>query len=353
MNTISEGSIGLQAGGNLTVNQTINELPNAIQDMFVELLRPSIKQLGENIRKELSADVSNSIGDRVKNALDQTILRSLREQIKAENLNYHIEMVIKRIRSEDERQHYSRESLNDTFKKTELFLEWMETAEDIPPQDAILSGIWQNWLYNLSRGTDNSEQKLLLDKMKQLTHEDADILLIHYPVRRPSFIYMSVFSLNSRPRSGKAEYITKKLHDLGLLNRSYFLEIVSFLVSITSAFFVKKFITFHEPSSESSLLIYLCSLILPMMFMFLMPNFKLTWLGSRIVSYAKPGRYMLNAQSFAVLEKEKVPIEVLKKLEPLKYEMFRSEIEFTGAISDKISKEEFDKYRELILKQCV
>lgn len=121
-NIIKEKSIGVQAGRDLTVNQTINDLPRSIQNMFVELLKPSIEQIGENLQRDISTDVSNSIGEKIKGALEDGFVKSIKEQIKAKNLNYHIEMVFKKIHDHVSKSRHSRKSVYETLKKTDLFI---------------------------------------------------------------------------------------------------------------------------------------------------------------------------------------------------------------------------------------
>ena len=113
--------------------------------------------------------------------------------------------------------------------------------------------------------------------------------------------------------------------------------------------FIQKSFNLKIPS-EINLLLYSASLLLPLFLYFIWPTIKLSWLGKRIVSYAKSISYLLTKSSLNKLAEEKVPEEILKKLNDLKYTRFWTEDKFTEAVVEKIKSEQFEVYKELILK---
>ena len=306
--TIKDNSVGVQAGRDLTVTQTVNHLPESMQNMFLEILKPSVEQIGENLKNEISTDVSKSIGKKIRTVLEEGFVKSIREQIKEKNLNYHIEMVIKKIHEDDKKDNRSREELHKTFQKVDLFLEWVECAEDISAKDSTLSEIWQNWLYKLSQSRDSSNQKILLNKMKQLTPEDAEILLRF----RGNRFRRLTSNLNT---DDKLSYLTKKLIDMGLLKRFYYHELFSFISSLVFIFALLTFgfdeITRPEIITQLEPSFYLFSLLFPILIYNQMPSYKLTWIGKEILSYSYAKIYSLRANTFENLKNEGIPKEII------------------------------------------
>ena len=346
-NTIKDNSVGIQAGHDLTVSQTVNELPESMQNMFLELLKPSVEQIGKNLQSEISSDVSKSIGMKIRTVLEDGFVKSLKDQIKSQNLNYHLEVVLKKIHEDGNEDQGSNEKIHKVLKKTDLFLEWVESAEDISPEDNVLSKIWQNWLYKLSQSRDNANNKILLDKMKQLTPDDADVLLRN---RRRS---LSRLGGNLRA-DGKLNYLTKKLSDMGLLVRNYYYEIATFLFSLIVIWFFlnRVFDSIHTSVFKNidESFLYLGSFIIPLLFYMYKPFYSLTWIGKEIVSFANSKIYSLNGESFENLKKEGVPKEIIKKIKLLIYTKFYTENEFIEALSKQINSDQLKKYKVIILK---
>ena len=338
----------MQANGDLTVNQTtVNELPDSIQNMFIELLKPSVEQIGKNLKEEISSNVSNSIGMKIRTVLEDGFVRSIKEQIKSHNLNYHIEMVFKKIHDNDNKNQRTKEEIHETLNKTDLFLEWIESAESISPQDSVLSKIWENWLYSLSRGRDNPNHKILLDKMKQLTPEDADVLLRN---RRNSLIRPG----NQLSDDGKLGYISKKLSDMGLIKRFYFFELFTFissLVAIWVLFNVPSPVTANtEFNTQFQLPLYALSLLFPTFFYIKRPFYRLTWIGSEIVSYSNQTIYRFDRESFKKLNTEGVPKEILNKIRTITYNVYYTKTEFIETILNHINKDQFEDYKDIFFK---
>lgn len=292
-NIIKEDSIGLQAGGDITVNKTVNELPKTIHDMFVELLHPSIEQIGEDLKNEISGDVSKSIGEKVKNVLKDGFIKSIKDQIRSENLNYHIKVVLNKIQLDNAKRQEScepgravkdqdgsgesqkKESVYETIKKTDLFLEWVEGAENVSKEDDIISEIWQDWLYRLSCGEEISDSKMLLEKMKVLTVEDAKLLL-----RLKGGGTLLLNSIKSPDE--KYKYLIQRLSGLDLIKRNYGNEFIfmifSFIIILVVS--VLPVVDFVKNSC------YVIAVIMPLFIYFFVPSYKLTWLGGRIVGKA-------------------------------------------------------------------
>ncbi|MEE9338560.1 MAG: hypothetical protein V3U87_10800 [Methylococcaceae bacterium] len=346
-NTIRDNSLGIQANNNVNINQTVNELPDAMQNMFVELLKPSIKQIGENLQNEISSDISTSIGKEIRSILEKSFVQSIKEQVYSQNLNSHIQVVFKRIHNENSNRRKPIEEIHETLEKTDLFMEWVENAEHIPSDGGDLSKIWQNWLYELSQGSNTSDQKILLNIMKKLTPEDANTLLRFRWNKR-------LFSRSYLESSGKSKYITNKLSEIGLIKRNYFSEIVLFFLLIILGWYFKDFIDSQDYASKIKFsyetVIYLVSVSVPLLVYFIKPCYQLTWIGKEIVSYANPKKYSLTSKSLASIKDSGISEDITKNLKPLLYTKFHTESDFNEAVKSHIGHSQFEKYNSVILK---
>lgn len=362
-NSIKDNSVGIQAGNNLTINQTVNELPVTLQNMLIELLKPSIEEIGKSLQNEISTDVSKSIGNQIKSALEESFVKSIKEQIRSQNINSHLEIVINKIHSDGENNQRPRERIHETLEKTDLFIEWVESAENISPDKIVISKIWENWLYQLSQSSDTSNQKILLDCMKQLTPDDADILL-GYRRRKYKAIRQLLFG-NNLKSSGKTKYITNKLYNIGLLQRSYYLELLAFIFSFVIIFILNDASTivdnvriFLDPTkivkdniyNFGEPITYIGSFVFPLLIYFTKPYYYLTWLGSEIVSFAHPQSYSLTKNALTRVIAEGVPKEIVENLLPLRHRIYHSKEEFVEAILECINSDQFEEYREVIFK---
>ncbi|HCG7404145.1 TPA: hypothetical protein NJ392_004432 [Vibrio parahaemolyticus] len=230
--------------------------------LFESLLKPSTDYLGNELKGYFQKRIEDA--------------KSKKEQ---QNLLAHIESVRKKSSK--------KRNVNLSYSQLELFEDWAEEVEKIDPTNESLSNIWHNLLLN-SEDSFNSE--VLLSKLKKLTSGDAATLIK----------VSNKENLNREDR-----YRLKLLKELELVEQNE-LKTVSiqlmFMVIVLLSFFTTVFLLLSSPELFTELSLPLSRILsfTPMimaglftisLFKYLKAGngkwlniWKLTWLGSRLVS---------------------------------------------------------------------
>lgn len=279
-NEIKENSTGIQAGRDISITQ--NKYSEAIESMIIDILQPSILQVGEQLKSSLSSDLNKSIGNQIRNIIEAEVLSPLKNEINTKNIAYHVNNVKTKVENRNKTGNNNFKDAEYEISKIDLFGEWIENVENISDSDKLLSKIWEEWLVELSEGKSISKHKIYLEKMKELTSEDAEALL--------KFNKDELFGRKTR---GIEEYIYRKLNRLELVQKDYTFQIIYAFIMLIGLIAVISFVDFKDFINEFSVIksvwIYfiLGFIILPV-FMFMRNiRYKLTWLGREIVSFSK------------------------------------------------------------------
>jgi hypothetical protein len=280
-NKIKGDSTGIQAGGNITINQ--HKLPDAIEAMVLDILKPHLHLAGNQLSNTLVPSITESIGQQIRNIIDQKLLIQLKTEMNANNINFHLNNVKTRLldmEGNDEKM----ESIEENLEKVELFGEWIGNVENITDKNKSLSKIWDGWMAELSKGKSIANYKICLEKMKQLNSIDADLLLTIRSYRDP-FIGHHYIDIES--------YACKKLITLELIRKDY--SILFYPLICLALLFFEFFLlsfgvqkTYMDNVKSGSIYVSIAVTILCVIIFMVRPRHRLTWLGELIVSFANP-----------------------------------------------------------------
>lgn len=300
---IKSNSTGIQADGNISITQN-NSIPKSLENMIVDLLKPSIQDLGYQLKNSLGKELSESIGSKIKKSLESEVLSSVKEQVKIKNLTYHINAVKQILEKEGGERPKQSRNIEESILRIDLFSEWAQGAEDVPPEDKLLANIWAGWLAALSKGDEIPENKIFLEKMKKINHADAQLLLR--------------FDKRYSSQSEKELFILKKLSDLDLIERNYTTELTSVIVFI-GALLCLIFVELFYPIKIILALLIIILFIAVNKKRFDAPSYKLSWAGKGIVSYA---RFAMKGGRFKNQEAEQGFFSGAQKAAPAKKQRY-------------------------------
>ena len=169
---------------------------------------------------------------------------------------------------------YDEESI-DNIQQLDLFDEWLDGAQDISPDDPTLSQLWQGLLRDIVQGKANN--RLLINTLKELEANEA-ALLLRYKERR-------LF----HPRGNEERFILRKLKRLELIEYDWFYVstiAVSYIMVIAMLFTFPGFKALGVFGKETNLIfIALISLLPVSAFVAMLPKYKTSWLGRKLLSY--------------------------------------------------------------------
>ncbi len=266
-NIIGDQSIGLQANGNIIINND-----QKLAELGQLALLPVIESIGHQLKGTFQESIKATT-DEIKQLYLKEHLRCIEEYKKQ----------IGEITKEERNQHPK----EATVEGIKLFQDWIGNVQEICPEDKTLSEIWQRWMIELSQGTDLSLQKIIFDKMKLLQAKDAELLLS---------VLESSIGMNRY--NEETNYRIIHLLEIGILEKvNWFsferLSMALFAGIINAGIFcfvLGKLIFLHNQPNLLiiiSIIIAVVSVLLGLYFYSYKSNsYKLSWVGSKIASYA-------------------------------------------------------------------
>ncbi len=121
---------------------------------LTSLLKPSADYLAEELKEYFKEKIE-----------------SLKKRKRSENISEHIKSVLEKV--EKTKESYKEPAAS--LEQIELFEEWVEGAQDIDPNQELLSSMWRDLLKGIIRG--NIKGDLLISILKQIDSFDAMLLL--------------------------------------------------------------------------------------------------------------------------------------------------------------------------------
>jgi hypothetical protein len=290
-----ENKIGSNPGGDNTQIGVLiagkEEIKEFLSKYLEKVLAPSLKTDIELLKDAFLKTFEEIV--------TQNYINRLKKEIGIENIKYHIEEIEERIIN---LEHFSVQpkSKAESVKRFEMVNDWLKGIENVSAEEEELSKIWEGWFLEFDKDSKLSEHKYALEKMKELSAEEAKMLLkIHKSgwIRTRKLYYHSFKEISSRRINSKAQFEINTLIKKSLIEKKsiwnfsflivVFISICSFVVSIF-------FFTASMPLTDlDKSFIGVGTLMLTIVLGFLIletvnkPKYILTWIGERIVSYAE------------------------------------------------------------------
>ena len=241
-------------------DQTKNnkELPAATKNVS---MTPSITSFLKPTADYLGLALKDYVKDKVE---------SLKAKKRKENVQAHMQSVGVII---GEPLNYDEETI-DNIKQLNLFDDWLDGAQDVNPNDEILAKLWQGLLKEIVEG--KSRNKVLISTLKSLESHEAELLL--------KFKNRRLF----HPKDSESRYILKKLRRLELIDFDWsFITIIGISYLMAIAMFIT-IPTFNNIFGETFgvLQLGLMSIIPVAMSISIIPKYRASWLGRRLLDIA-------------------------------------------------------------------
>ncbi len=235
-------------------------------------------------------EACGSVGKYITNAV-QNYENELKYKAEYDNLSYHINEINQKINYQEEPI-----STGETAKKFDLKKEWIEQVSHIPPEEKILSAIWQGWFTELRDQNNIADLKMYLEKMKKIDSSEAEFLLF-FKERRGMSLGLGYYP-DRRIHRGKRLYLLNQLLEAELIEKdNYFTQMVMPLaIMFTVIFILLLFYDIYFKSHTYILSEYplvpisgLISALLWVAYCVLLKikiRYQLTWIGLGIVNFA-------------------------------------------------------------------
>jgi hypothetical protein len=231
---------------------------------LTSLLKPSADYLAEELKEYLKEKIE-----------------SLKKRKRSENISEHIKSVLEKVEKTEKAYKEPAASL----EQIELFEEWVEGAQDIDPNQELLSSMWRDLLKGIIRG--NIKGDLLISILKQLDSFDAMLLLkfkIHgryRPINSEEKYYLK--------RLEASELVEEKIGHWLFMSFAIYIPLL-YLAYRTAVDFkdapnigaIFQFLISLLP--QFGILLAVCALIAGIIYRFI-PNQCLSWLGEELVSH--------------------------------------------------------------------
>lgn len=172
---------------------------------------------------------------------------------------------------------YDEESL-DNIPQLELFDEWIEGAQEVDPNDEVLAKLWQGLLLEIVQG--KSKNKVLIKTLKSLESHEAELLL-KFKGRR---IY--------HPKSNEERFVLRKLKSLELIEFEWvFLTVLGISYGMVIAIFtvIPGLSKLLAPTINLFQLGLLSTIPIAVMIA-IIPKYRASWLGKRLLEFSPKGR---------------------------------------------------------------
>jgi len=251
-------------------------------------LGPALKEDVESIREQCVLAI--------KDVVNQNIVERIKSEVQIETQKSHIQQVKERFEQENIYLH-SPKTKREAIEKAELAQDWINNVGDVPETDEELSKIWEGWFIEMNTNSDVADQKRTLEIMKTLTAEEAK--LMWGMERRGKIKYKT---LNRLKEDEKTQYLINLLQKkelitkVGIINPTSIipLSILLCIISISIPIAVELESNFYFPAGLLNSPFFIIGLIFMVICIVglavLKKRYRLTWLGEKIVSYAKKKR---------------------------------------------------------------
>lgn len=169
---IEGGEHNVQVGRDVIINEKASALEQALIE---NVISPYLAESGKELTAILSENIKQDLGAKVKELVNGEIIQSVKDEIKANNIQVHIEAVIRRVQTEkvqaneETQRNGNNESISDRIKKLDFLGEWIDEVENIPPEDEVMSKLWQSWLVDMLKGKVAQKKQIVFKKMKLLS----------------------------------------------------------------------------------------------------------------------------------------------------------------------------------------
>ena len=111
------------------------------------------------------------VGQELKNYLQEKF-DTWKEKRRAQNISDHIQKVQEKISLESDE---SIQQPSNSINQLDLFTEWADGAQNVGADEGVLAKLWQQLLMEIANG--NSPDKVLIEKLKGISPEEASLLL--------------------------------------------------------------------------------------------------------------------------------------------------------------------------------
>ena len=167
-NSVENGNYNNQSTGDMTIYQNIGPLETLIIEHIGKDLIPILQKEAISIKE--------TVGAQIREITNQQVLIPLKRDLAIENINYHISV----LREQLKHTKYSipkEKTKRENVERTEIVSDWIEGMEKVPQEEEELSRIWEGWYIDFHQGKKTSNLQLILNKMKDLSSEEAIALL--------------------------------------------------------------------------------------------------------------------------------------------------------------------------------
>ncbi|MCL2652008.1 MAG: hypothetical protein FWD60_13435 [Candidatus Azobacteroides sp.] len=286
--------------GNATPdNQTNLPIPNelfekAIDNFLQETVTPAIQPYKDALIQRFKFAFNE-----IENEIERT-----KEETRYEFMNYHFEKIQKKMKEDGATTFVQEASKAESVEKAELIKEWIDGIGNINEKDTELSDIWEGWFLEMNKDPKISEQKRALEVMKELSAEEAKMMLsFNYRYIPHGDKKMHEYKRNKRKlfffkENKKEKFISNQLINKGLIEQVSILNRINpIFLKVSALYFICAiisllFFVFYKKSdiylpSEPVFLLGAILIFSITIFILLIKKKQLTWLGEIIVSYAK------------------------------------------------------------------
>lgn len=228
---------------------------------FTALLKPTTDYLGLELR------------DYVKNTVE-----GLKKKRREKNIDSHVSAVQRRLSEEPALESVDTDG---TLSQLKFFEEWIDSVQEVDPEDEELSEIWEELLAQAARGKKHSPE--VVRALKSLTPREAKFLL-EMNFRVPSFPIVSGF-VRSEDR-----YLAKSLEQRSILERDYAFAgvfVASLGLSLAALYYVAEQISLPM---EPPVIVVTAGAVLASSAVLMragMARWRMTWLGRELASTSK------------------------------------------------------------------
>ena len=194
----------------------------------------------------------------------------------------------------------SKMSKADAVERAKLTQEWMDGIGGIKKEEEELSAIWEGWFIEMNKDSKITDQKRALEAMKSLSVDEARLMLDiqkRKEIQFKTFLFNKSYSIENE----KSQYLINlllrkelitKINSTDLFLKTITPLLMSFVLMVVTIFTISSTVlrgSFIAEIINSPLTII--GLIIAV-FVFSAPKlltkiYQLTWLGEKIVSYAR------------------------------------------------------------------
>ena len=268
----------------------------AIVNFLQETITPTLQPYADVLIQQCK--------DAIEKIVVQNVIERVEVEVHTENRTRIFERVQKRLKDEVN-NHFSISDISkaEAVEKAKLIQEWIDGIGDIKEEDEELSTIWEGWFIEMNKDTKTTDQKRALDIMKTLSAEEAKLMLDIKqgnkirPQRRLDS--KKTYNYSQKLEEEKNQYLIKMLlrkelvSKINIINSKTLMPLLIMSLTLLSLFSLRFFsenipnefmILVDSPLILILIVVFLVLFIYPTL---LKRRYRLTWIGEKIVSYAK------------------------------------------------------------------